>query len=329
MADHGQRAGDFHQLVKVPRECHAGQRQQRILQSRVAGQARGVRKGGFGAGPAFAPLEQDDRFFCPVRQFQKPAPPHDGFQVQGNGVGFVVLQEIFQHVAFVDVHFIADGTGLGDADGPLAHQIGQKSGGQHAALDDHGNAPGNQAVLVNVGVHEGEKEFPGNVHQTHAVGAPEADARFARDGEAALLQRAAFSAGFGKARAFDDDAPDALSPAGDKRLGHGRRRDDDDGQIHRPRNVFHRREAGQGLDFGVIRVDGIHAARETHAEVDEDLAAQTVFARGCADDGNGRGIEKSLHERSLRKKVVCACGRLDTTLGKSVNRGQAVESDEQ
>jgi len=158
---------------------------------------------------------------------------------------------------------------------------------------------------VNIGVHEGEEEFFGDVHQAHAVGSPEADACFPGNGKAAVLQRAALRARFGKPRAFDDHAPNAFSSAGGKRLGHRGGGHNDNGQIHRAGNFFHRRITGQGLDIRVIGIDGIKAAGVAVAQIGQNLAAQTAFAGGGADDGNGCRIEKSFHGRSLRKKVMC------------------------
>lgn len=92
-----------------------------------------------------------------------------------------------------------------------------------------------QAVFVNIGVHEREKEFFRDVHNAHAVGSPDADTRLAGNREAALLKQSALFAGFRKTGAFDDDTPYPFAPARRERLGNGRGGDNDDRSLLRVR----------------------------------------------------------------------------------------------
>ena len=133
------------------------------------------------------------------------------------------------------------------------------------------------------------------VHHAHAVGAPDADARFPADPDDRLLKDPTFRPGLGEAARLDHDALDAPGCA----IGHCLRdlicRNENNGHIHRIGNCRHGRVAGQAFDGFVTRVNGIDAACVPGKKIldDEVAAFRCVVCR--AYDGDTARIEEKVH----------------------------------
>jgi len=89
------------------------------------------------------------------------------------------------------------------------------------------------------------------------------------------------------------ERPDALPAAGRRHLDDPRRRDGDDRQVHRTRNVLYRGVGGHRLDDvrgGVHRIDG--PGKLVGQEIVEDFSPNRPTLSRGADDRDGPRVEE-------------------------------------
>ena len=136
MGDHSQGPRHFHHLLKIVRNRHPGQGKNTILKPGISRQTGGVTDRGPCPGGTLPSLQDNDRFGRPGDDLHQPPPPRNRFQIQGDCIGLGIADEILEYVALIHIRFVADGTGLPHTDGSFAHQIRQKPGREHPALND-------------------------------------------------------------------------------------------------------------------------------------------------------------------------------------------------
>ena len=86
---------------------------------------------------------------------------------------------------FRHVHFVADRADLADSHGSMTDGVDQKSGGQHAALNDQRDISGLESVIPNRWGYKGKYMALDSIHQFHAVGPPQPDTGFSEKSFAA------------------------------------------------------------------------------------------------------------------------------------------------
>ncbi len=91
--------------------------------------------------PAPSPLEDDDRFCAPPAELQETPPVGEGFEVEADHPGVGIVEEVLQEVAFVDIDLVPHRADLADPHRGVAHDVDEKDGGEHAALDHEGDGP--------------------------------------------------------------------------------------------------------------------------------------------------------------------------------------------
>src|SRR5664280_209356 len=72
-------------------------------------------------------LEDNNRFWGLIGQFDKTAPAGNRFQVERYGIRLIVIKKIFQNIAFVHIRFITYGTGFPNTNCPITHQVDQET----------------------------------------------------------------------------------------------------------------------------------------------------------------------------------------------------------
>ncbi len=248
---------------------------------------------------ALAALEQHDGFGRFPAQLVEPPASVDGFQIKADRLGLHVADQVFQDVAFVDVGLVSDGANLARSHDSPRHQVDQESAGKHAALHDHGDFPLSQFVVPDLGGDERKYVPFYGVHQSHAVGAPNANVRFPHDLLYRVLQAFARFSRFGEPPRFDHYAGNPPSRAfandlRDERGGH-----EYDAQVHRVRHFENRRIAAHAFDFGVGGVYRINAAVESAPQVSQDRVAAFQRVGRRADQRYSSGVEKKVHRFHL------------------------------
>jgi len=145
---------------------------------------------------AAAAHQNNNRFFCLLCQVQKLSSVHQRFEIAGNDLRILVVNEMFQDVVFVDVALIADGTHLADAHDAFLQGMQQETGGKHSALHNHADVAAAQNVRPDQRIDK-RKNIPFvGINKAHAVRAPQPDARSGGIIQGKFLNSGAFCSGF-------------------------------------------------------------------------------------------------------------------------------------
>ena len=144
----GERPAEVHHLFEVPGFDHPGLRQGAGDDPLVAGEGCRVAHRRLRPLPAPPSLEDDDRFSAAPAQIQEAPTVGEGFEVEADHLGVGIVQEILQEVAFIDIDLVAHGADLAHPHRGIAHDVDQKNGGEHAALDDEGDTARDEFLLL-------------------------------------------------------------------------------------------------------------------------------------------------------------------------------------
>ena len=159
---------------------------------------------------------------------QEPPAVFHAFQVNIDGVGARVLQEVFQDLVFGHIEFIAQTQKLVEAQAFFGHP-GQQMGGHPAALGDDGDA-----ALANPGADlgEGQGQADLQVDEAQAVGTHQAHAVVLQSGSHFLLQGLSGLVQFRETGGFHHDPGNPQFAAFPHQGGHDPGRGQDDRQVH-------------------------------------------------------------------------------------------------
>ncbi len=215
------------------------------------------------------------------------------FHEQQDGAGVQVVHQHVRQFADTDVGFVADGNQFGKT-GAAAEPAREQAAGHAAALRHHGDGPRLDVGLLQHGVDR-YREMGLAAEQADAVGADQAHAAGARDGDQFVLRVAARRSGFRKAVTVNGDDRDFFCHALLERCLDGARRHHDECMIN---VIGHSRDIGIGLvaeDFVTAGID-----RENFSGVTEfvQIALRTrgVLLRvaGSADQRDRTWFEHGL-----------------------------------
>ena len=259
----GQSAGKIDHLPEIIGLDHARLGQGSFHYGAIAGHAGCMAHGGPGTLLTFSALKDHHRFCGILADLKKPPALLDRFQVQADDGCIRILQKIFQNVAFIDIHLVSDGAGLAHPQFVAGHHVDEKSRGEHSALHDKGNVSGQQPLVPDAGCNKRKNIFVDHVHQSHAVGPPDADAGAAGYFGQLILQFLPFFPGFGKARALDDNTRYPPVRTCLNHLRHYRGRHKNDGHVHGVRHLVDVGIAGKAVDFGISGIHGIYVTGKT------------------------------------------------------------------
>ena len=291
----GECPAEVHHLLEVSRFEHPGLGQRAGDDSPVAGEGGRVTHRRFRPFPAPSSLEDDDRFPAAPTDIQEAPPIGKGFKIKADHPGVGIIDKVLQQVAFVDIDLVAHGADLAYAHRRIAHQIDQKDGGEHAALDHEGDGTGDEPLFLCLFAHKGEDVAVDHINKAHAVGSPDADSRPGGGPGEFLLEFGPFRTGFGKTARFNHDAGDAFRCALLHRRGNLCGGNEDDGEIHWERDGAYGGITGKTLDFSVVRIDGVNPPPVAEQKVFQDGVSTLQRIRGCPDDGYPPGVEEKIH----------------------------------
>ena len=236
-----------------------------------------------------SPLEHHDGLLLahPPGGLEKAPAVLDAFQVENDRLRqFIDLERL--HVILDRDHRLVSRTAEGaDAD-PLVFGKAQELHPEVSRLGDERGGPG-----LRKDVRAAAEEGVVGVADPHRVGTEDQDARLPRLPDEFLLQAAPLGARFGKSGGDQEHVFDPLFLQLGNQIEDLRRRDGDDGQIDRPRNLAHRLERRPAGDFRALGVDEVDRPLEpARGHVAEEHVAPLAERPGGADEGDGAGIEE-------------------------------------
>ena len=184
---------------------------------------------------------QVDGLGGPVGDLQEPPAILHPFQVNINGGGARVLQEVFQDLVFGHIEFIAQTQKLIEAQAFFGHP-GQHMGGHPAALGNDGDAarPGKG---LHLGKGQGQAEF--QVDQAQAIGTYQTHAVLFKGGPHFRFQGQSRLVQLRETGRFHHDSGNPQLAAFPHQGGHDPGRRQDDRQVHRLGKVGQPREDRQ------------------------------------------------------------------------------------
>ena len=299
--------GDVEDLADVEDAGHAGAPEGRVVDGVLPGQRARVRGGDRGRLGEPSGLVGDDGL-CPGEgaggRHELPGPV-DGLDVEDDGLGLLVLAEVVDEIAEVDVEGVADGHEVGEADLLLQGPV-EDRGAQGARLGNEGDVP-----FFGHGLGEARVELVAGRDDAQAVGPDDPHALGAAQGLPDLvLEGLALGPRLPESGRGDDDPEDARVAAFPDEAGDLAGRRADDGQVGRLRDILDVGDAGDPHDGLAHGADGVDDPAEAAAdEIDEDLAADALGVGGDADEGDALGLEDLIERLNGHGFLLCLGNR--------------------
>ena len=282
----GQGAGGVEQLAEVAHADDAGAAHCRV--EHLVGQFGGIGVGHLVA-DMVARLEQDHRLDAGGRTQGADEAPGvaDLLDVEQDVAGALVVGQVVEHLAEIDIHRLAQRYGQRQADAVHGRPV-EHRGAHGAGLRDQRQVAGQGGDLGEGGVQRRMR-----ADDAERLGAEEADTGIERGIADAPLGGGAVGGHAG--RVADDDGVAHPGPAALRNdLGDGARRGGDDGQVDRPPGRLDAHHAGLVEHRRVARIDGDEAPLVAVGEqVLQDDVADAARLLGGADHGNGARGEQA------------------------------------
>ena len=224
----------------------------------------------------------------------------DALEVEDDRSRHLVDLERF-HIILDRDHRLVPRTAEGPDPDPLVFGESQKLHAEIARLGDERRRPGFREDARSAAV----KRMVG-VADPHCVRSEDQDIRLARLPDELLLQTAALGSRFGKTGGDQQHVFDPLVLQLGDQVDNLCRRDRDDGQIDRSRNLSDRSEDRPSGDLFALGVDQVDCPLEpARSQVAEEYVAPLAEGSRGADECDGPGIEKlcdrlRIHRRERR-----------------------------
>ena len=227
-------------------------------------------------------------------------------EVEQNHLRPLVLLPESQQIVARYISLVADRHEARDAEAEHPGVVDDREP-ESAALRHEGHAPGGRRRWRegDVEPHRGLR-----VDHPHAIGPDEPHPSLANDAHEGVLQLAPRGARLREAGGDHDERLHALSRARARNLEHCGRRYDDHGEIHRTRNILHRRVGDDTLHLRRVRIHGIDRTVELVAQqIVKDLGADRAAAARGSDHRDGVRAKERYHPLHGRGPFVVERGR--------------------